>query len=75
MKITHWGEDYATLRIGRRDFEISISLAKALSKQIQVGLLDSRSAASVMGSSKTERKSLSSKQNGIKGGRPRKIPE
>lgn len=35
MKITHWGEDYATLKVGTKEFEISIELAEAIERYIK----------------------------------------
>lgn len=91
MKITHWGEDYALVKIGSKEFETGINLARALEREIlrhekelsltpTKGLNDSfhnmfkmrKEAARSLGSISTDRKTISSRENGKKGGRPSK---
>lgn len=33
IKVTHWGEDYATIKVGTKEFEVSIEIAKAIERQ------------------------------------------
>jgi hypothetical protein len=35
IKIMHWGEDYAIVKIGTKEFTVSIELAKSLERQIK----------------------------------------
>jgi len=35
LKITHWGQDYATLKVGTKEFEISIGLGEAIERHIK----------------------------------------
>lgn len=32
IKIIHWGEDYATIKVGIKEFDVSIELAKAIER-------------------------------------------
>lgn len=34
IKIIHLGEDYAIIKVGTKEFEVSIELAQALKRQI-----------------------------------------
>lgn len=43
--------------------------------EMVIGLTGRKSAASVLGSAKSDRKSIAARENGKKGGRPRKINE
>lgn len=35
IKVTHYGEDYATVNIAGAEFEVTIALAKALEKELK----------------------------------------